>query len=109
TDGDLPGLDAVVVPDHRHRLPGHLGPGRNHAGGVAGRGADRRAARRRPFPAGGRCGLRGDVLRELSGSTRLRAPVAARTTGTLDGGTCCYLILNSALIAEPSSAVIVVL
>ena len=57
--GDLPRLDALGVPHHRHRLPGDLGPGRHHPGRPAGRHPDRRPVRRRPRPARGRGGLRG--------------------------------------------------
>ena len=43
--GDLSRLDALGLPDHRHRLPGDLGAGRIHQRGLAGRHADRAAPR----------------------------------------------------------------
>ncbi len=58
-DGDLPGLDALGVPDHGHRLPGDLGAGRHHRGRPAGRPPAGRPARQRAPAARGGRGVRG--------------------------------------------------
>ena len=47
-DGVVPRLDALGLPHHRHRLPGHLGARRHHPRRAARRRPDRRPARRRP-------------------------------------------------------------
>ena len=71
-DGDVPRLDAVGVPHHRHRLPGDLGARRAAPrDGLPGRRPARRAARRRPPAARGRGRLR---VRHRPAVTRCSRP-----------------------------------
>ena len=58
-DAGLPGLDALGVLHHRHRLPGDLRPGRAYVGRVARRRPAGRPPRRRPAAPRGRRGRRG--------------------------------------------------
>ena len=58
-DGRPTSTGCARLPDHRHRLPRDLGPGRHHTVRAAGRHPDRRPARSRPVPARGRGCVRG--------------------------------------------------
>ena len=60
-DGDLPRLDAGLLPDHGDRVPGDLGAVRQYDGRAAGRRTARRSARRGPVPARGGGGARGGL------------------------------------------------